>query len=1040
MDFIRFSIKKPVTTVVIVIMIILFGFISINKLSYQLTPNVSVPEITISTIWPSATPYDIESEIIDEQEDVLKGLSGLKGIESNSYNSMGEISLEFELGTDINDAMLLVSNKLDEVSSYPDNVQKPIISASGASASPAIWTILKATEGNDKTANYYMTFFENEVRQYLERVPGVSSLMVFGGVEEELHVLVDTSKMASYGLTYDDILYAIGSENVNTSAGVMGVGRKNYRIRTTGEFTSPKDLEDLVIRSDGQLRVVMSDIAEVKRSYQKLDAAMMHNNTQSIVCGFRPESGANIIDMTNRVEEVVNRVNKEILNPNNLHLQWVYDQRPYIQGSIDLVQRNILIGAILAICVLLAYLRSLTSTIVVATAIPISVIGTFIFLNILGRSLNVISLAGISFAVGMLVDNAIVVLENIDRHRSLGKTAFNAAYAGAKEVWGAVIASTSTTVAVFLPIVFMQEEAGQLFKDIAIAITASVLISLFVSVSVIPAFMYQLLKRKEGKPKKEAKSLGVIDKFGSYVSNVIMFFVNASIKNFATRIITITTLVGFSLAMAYVLFPPKEYLPQGNRNLLLSIFIPPPGLSYVERMEIGHNLFDSTERFRNENVDGLPKIDDMFYVGAERFMVAGVISDEEERAKELLPVLNQQVNSIPGIFGVTIQAGIFESGIGEGRSINVNVSGNDLNQIAGAAGMMYGMLSKSIPGSQIRPVPSLEISYPEMNFEPNRDRLKSVGMNSTSLGKTIDIIMDGRKASDYKEPGADKINLVVKNKDSEDLTPEAIGDILIATPMGGIVPLNTLAEMVPGSGIQQVRHYEMDRTITLQVTPPTTIPIETAMATIDKDVKPKVLGTPGFENLKIGMSGTADKLTQAIDSLKWNFLLAAVIIYLLMSALFGNFLYPFIIIFTVPLAAAGGVIGLKMVNVFLIPQPMDILTMLGFIILVGTVVNNAILIVHQTLNNIREQGIEHKEAVLDSVRTRIRPIYMSATTSIFGMLPLILSPGAGSELYRGLGGVVLGGLALSTVLTVFLIPTMLMFVIKFEKLRGDSNA
>lgn len=277
MDFIKFSIKKPVTTIVIVLLIILFGFISISQLSYQLTPNVSKPEITISTMWPAATPYDIESEIIDEQEDALKGVSGLVSIESNSYNSLGEISLEFELGTDINDAMLLVSNKLDEVPSYPDNVQKPIISASGASASPAIWTILKATEDNPKTANYYMTFFENEVRQYFERIPGVSSLLVFGGVAEELHVLVDTEKMASFGLTYDDILNVIGTENINTSAGVMGVGRKNYRIRTTGEFTSPADLEKLVIRSD---RLTQSKAVRYSRGEKILRRCRCRYDTQ----------------------------------------------------------------------------------------------------------------------------------------------------------------------------------------------------------------------------------------------------------------------------------------------------------------------------------------------------------------------------------------------------------------------------------------------------------------------------------------------------------------------------------------------------------------------------------------------------------------------------------------------------------------------------------------------------------------------------------------------------------------------------------------
>lgn len=1036
MDLIKFSIQKPVTTIVIVILIFLFGFISINRLSYQLTPNVSKPQITVRTIWPSASPYDVENEIINEQEDALKGVSGLTKMESTSYNGMGEISLEFELGTDINDAMLLVSNKMDEVPSYPDNVEKPIITASGASSSPVIWTVIQSLDGNPKTANYFQTFFDDDVRQYIERIQGVSDMMIFGGVADEIHVLVDTQKMASYSLTYDDILNSIGSENVNTSAGLMGVGRKNYRIRTTGEFTSPVQLENLVIRSDGQVRVLLKDIAEVTRANAKVEDAMIHNGVQGIVMGIVPEAHANVLDMTNRVEKVVNELNGTIMKEHGLKIEWVYDQRPYIQGSIDLVKRNILIGSVLAVIVLLVFLRSFTSTIVVATAIPISIIGTFMFLKIFGRSLNVVSLAGISFAVGMLVDNAIVVLENIDRHRSLGKNAFDASYQGAKEVWGAVLASTATTVAVFLPIVFMQEEAGQLFKDIAIALTASVMISMFVSVSVIPAFIYQLLRLKEDKDKK-IKSMGFLDKIGPAMVNSIISLVSLCSKNIMTRVITIVVLVGFSIGTAYALFPPREYLPQGNRNLLLSIFIPPPGLSYTERRDIGENLFLSTKKYR-ESVNGLPAMKEMFYVGAEQIMIAGIISDQEQRAAELLPVLNQEVNSIPGVFGVTLQTGIFESDIGEGRSVDVNVSGTDLNTIAGASGMMYGMLAQNIPGAQIRPIPSMEISYPEMNFVPDRDRLRSAGMTTDSLGKAIDIIMDGRKASEYKEPGKKKIDLVVENIDSAKLTPEEIGTILIATPRGGVVPLNTLAAMVPGSGIQQVRHHEMKRTITLQVTPPIQTPIETAMNIISDKITPAVTSNPMFKDLKISMSGTADKLTQAIDSLKWNFVLAAFITYLLMAALFGNFIYPLIIIFTVPLAAAGGVIGLKLVNIFITQQPMDILTMLGFIILVGTVVNNAILIVHQSLNNIREQGMDYREAVIDSTKTRLRPIYMSATTSLFGMLPLVISPGAGSELYRGLGSVVLGGLALSTVFTVFLIPSMLMFVIKFEKKRGSD--
>jgi len=603
-------------------------------------------------------------------------------------------------------------------------------------------------------------------------------------------------------------------------------------------------------------------------------------------------------------------------------------------------------------------------------------------------------------------------------------------------VWGAVLASTATTVAVFLPIVFMQEEAGQLFKDIAIAITSSVGISLFVSISVIPAFYYQLIKLKKPKEKKAAK-ISPVDRFGGAIGNGIMVLLALCTKNVLTRILTIVVMVGFSIGLIFTLFPPREYLPQGNKNLLLSIFIPPPGFSYEERKQIGIDLFSNTDKYR-QPLDGLPPIKTMFYVGAERLMLAGVTSKEEHRARELLPLFNKQVNSVPGIFGVTLQSGIFESDIGGGRNIKVNISGADLNLIAGASGMMYGMLSKMIPGSQIRPIPSLEVSYPEMNFVPNRDRLKSVGMSTDSLGKAVDIIMDGRKVSEYREPGMSDIDLVVKNIDTDKLTPEGIGETLIATPSGSVVPLTSLADMMPGNGSQQVRHYEMDRTITLQVTPPETTAIETAMEIINQKAKPAVLGNPAFKDLKISLSGTADKLTSAIKSLSWNFILAAVITYLLMASLFGNFLYPLIIIFTVPLAAAGGFLGLKLVNIFLVLQPMDILTMLGFIILIGTVVNNAKLIVHQSLNNIRDHGMDYKEAVLNSTKTRLRPIYMSAATSLFGMLPLVLSPGSGSELYRGLGGVVLGGLALSTVFTVFLIPTMLMFVIRFEKRRSSD--
>ncbi|KPK36866.1 MAG: acriflavin resistance protein, partial [Nitrospira bacterium SG8_35_1] len=751
--------------------------------------------------------------------------------------------------------------------------------------------------------------------------------------------------------------------------------------------------------------------------------AMIHNSKDGIAIGVKPEPGTNILDMTRRTEAVVNWLNREKMEPQRIYLDWVYDQRPYIQGAIDLVKQNILIGGIFAIVVLLVFLRSVSSTVVVATAIPISVIGTFIIMNAFGRNLNVVSLAGIAFAVGMLVDNAIVVLENIDRHRGMGKSPFQAAYDGAREVWGAVFASTLTTVAVFLPVVFVEEEAGQLFRDIAIAVSCAVILSLFVSVSVIPMFsekLFSMIGRK-----KAEKSETALTRLGGRLAAVIMKLVNLAISNAVTRVITVVLLT---------------YLPQGNRNLVLSLLIPPPGLSYDEKRDIGDQFFRATKELIGKDYNGLPGIQNMFYVGADRIDIAGATSMHIDRAGELVPLFMKNINAIPGMFGVSMQAGIFQNRLGRGRTVEVDVIGDDMNQLVAATGTMFGVLKKEIPEAQIRPVPSIELLYPEIRLVPERDRLRSSGMSAADLGIALDVLMDGRKIGDFKEEGKKKIDLIVKASESDIETPEDLYRSSLATPEGKTVPVSSFSSMVRTTGISEIRHLERKRTFTLQVTPPFSIPLEEAMDIINNRVIPAI-GSMGMlkQGMSVRMSGVADKLKETRKALQWNFVLAAVICYLLMAALFGNFVYPFIIMFTVPLAAAGGFMGLRLVDILIAPSPLDILTMLGFVILIGIVVNNAILIVHQALNNLRYHAMDYKEAVVESVRSRLRPIYMSATTSIFGMLPLVLFPGPGSELYRGLGSVILGGLALSTVFTVFVIPSLLMFFIRMEKVEALSG-
>jgi HAE1 family hydrophobic/amphiphilic exporter-1 len=1036
MDIIRYSIEKPVTVISVIIIVLLFGLISLKRLPFQLSPTVIEPEIKVTTTWRGATPYEIEREIIEEQENTLKGLPNLEEMESESMNGMGTVTLRFKVGTNVEEVLTRVSNKLNEVPSYPNDVDKPVVNASGASTSPVVWIILKTMDSNPRHVETYRTFFEEEVRQHLERVKGVSDLFIGAGTEQEMHVVVKPDRLAALGLTVYDLISNLQKENINTSAGTLEVGRQKYRIRTKAEFNSAEDIRNVVLRSDGQKRVLLRDVADVDFGYAKPNGVVLHNGTGGMAVGIRPEPGTNILEMTDQLEETVKWLNETKLKPNKLYFHWLYDQRFYIGGAIKLIKQNIVFGGLLAVAVLMLFLRSLRATAVVALAIPISIVGTFTVLDIMGRNLNVISLAGIAFAVGMLVDNAIVVIENIDRHSKTGKSAYDAALDGTKEVWGAVLASTVTTVAVFLPIVFIHEEAGQLFRDIAIAVVTAVSLSLFVSVSVIPMFSNKFFGVASSK-KMHSKSILVSS--GNWLAEQIMNLVSMAIRNWKTRLTTICLLTGLAFFTVWALLPKMEYLPQGNRNFVLSILAPPPGLSNQELLEIGNYFTEIARPHLGKDVNGMPGIADMFYIGREGFNIVGALSTHWDRAGELRPLFNRMIYSIPGMYGVSLQPGIFSRRIGTGRSVELDISGDDLELIVAAATRLFEKIRDDIDGTQVRPVPSIELSYPEAQIIPDRERLKTNGMTSRELGLALDVLMDGTYVGDFKQEGKKKIDLIIKSADAGIATPEDLYHSLLSTPKGQMVPVSSLARLEHTAGMTQIRHLERKRTVTLQITPPDDMALQEALEIIEQEIIPAVRAEGLFKELEVGISGAADKLIETRNVLQWNFVLAALIAYLLMASLFSNFIYPLIIMLTIPLAGAGGFIGLKLLNIFLVQQPMDVLTMLGFVILIGVVVNNAILIVHQALNNFHNRGMTHHDAVLDSTRSRLRPIYMSAATSIFGMMPLVLVQGAGSEMYRGLGSVLLGGLAVSTVCTVFVIPAILMFVIPMEKRREHKS-
>ena len=1070
MNVIQFAIRYPITTTVAVILVVLFGLVSLTKLPIQLTPDVSKPKITIQTRWPGASPKEVEREIVDKQEEQLKGVEGLEKMFGESSYDSGEIILRFPAGTNTETALLRVSNRLNQVKKYPDEVDEPVISSADTRGSAMGWFIFEPLEGNPVAIDTLRDFAEDVIKARFERIPGVAASNVYGGRERELRVLVDPLKLAIRSLTVLDLAQALDQENRDYSAGDFDEGKRAYVVRTTGEYQSPEDVGNVIIARRDGAPVYVRDIATVSIAYKKPAHVVREMGRNSIAVNAIRETGANTLDTMQELREAVQELNDEILQRRSFKLFQVYDETDYIYSSINLVQKNLVIGSILAVTILFLFLRTASTTFVVGLAIPVSIMGTFIALWVLDRNVNVISLAGMTLAGGMLVDNSIVVLENIYRHRESGKSLWQAAYDGTVEVWGAVLASTLTTIAVFVPIVFIEEQAGQLFRDIAIAISAGVGLSLLVSITVIPCLSARILTttnrgRRRSFAGSKLPAEDVVDRGArpagrkKKTADRIGDFVYWMCGSVGWRVVIVFGLTAFALGIITQLLPKAEYLPSGNRNLIFGVVLPPPGYNTEKYVRLGESIetvlaphWDAEPGSPEEAALDGPSIRNFFYVARGRGVFMGGRTNDDAQIRDLIPVFRRAMADIPGIIGIVTQSSLFQRGLGEGRNIDIEITGPDLDKLLALGGRIFGQIQAILPGAQVRPKPSLDMGSPEVRVHLRRDRAADVQMTNQALGFTIDALVDGAKASDYQFEG-DEIDLTIRGIDSYASRTQDLGNLPIFTPGGRLTTVGDIADIRLVAGPEQINHIERERAITIQVIPPSQIPLETAMELIERQVVHPIEETGNLGRLyNIHLAGTADDLTKTYDALKYNLLMAVLITYLLMAALFESFLYPFVIIFSVPMAAAGGLLGLSVVNRVIAYQPMDVLTMLGFIILIGVVVNNAILVVHQALNFMDPQrlnlwapgedqaasGMPAREAIAESVRSRVRPIMMSMLTTTFGLLPLVLASGAGSELYRGIGSVVLGGLMLSTMFTLLLVPAIFSLMMGWKHRRNAA--
>ncbi|WP_300033641.1 efflux RND transporter permease subunit [uncultured Roseobacter sp.] len=1046
MDIIRFAIDRPVAVMAAVIMAVLFGIIAVTRIPIQLAPDVRKPIVVITTNWPGAAPSEVEREIINPQEEALRGLEGLDIMTSRARTGEAEVTLEFGIGTDMGQSLLLVSNRLDRVGDYPDEAGEPSLDTSGADDSPIAWVLLTAADGNTREMPTYGDFVEDIIKDRVERIEGVSAVNVFGGVTRELQVVVDPRRLSRFDLTVPEVVRILRSENISLSAGDVEEGKRRYIVRAEGNLNTAEAIEQVVLRSDigsgGSGRVRVGDIAEVGFAYQDPTARLRFRGAPGLAFNIVREPGANVIETMDSVRTVLAELNEGPVTDAGLKMRQVYDETVYIDGAIRLVTQNIWIGGLLAAGVLLLFLRSMRVTLVVSLAIPVSIVATFVAMAATGRTLNVISLAGIAFAVGMIVDAAIVVLENIYRLREQGKNRREAAYLGARQVWGAILVSALTTVLVFIPILIMQLEAGQLFRDIAVAISVSVLLSLVVAVTVIPALASRLLRRGEQKTLR----IWGLDHLAGGFHRLVMSYVRLTVRFRTIGLAMVTLIAGGAAVASFVFLPRLEYLPEGNRNLVFGLIIPPPGYNLdttqtiAQRIEaVAQPLWEAAPAPAME--DGTPTIENFFFVATPGNSFVGAAAVDGSRASDLIPVLSRPIFAEPGTFGFMTQPSLFGRGVGGGRTIELNISGQDLDEILAVAGQAAGTIAGLLPrseGHQFRPIPGLELGAPEVRLVPDRLRLADAGLTASDLATTVDAFNDGLRVAEITV-GAERLNLMLKGDPGLQTAQRTqdIGNYPVVTPSGEIVPVSALADVVVTAGPTEIRHRDRLRTVTLEVRPSDALPLEAAVELLETEVV-DVLEARGLPNgIRVSVSGTADQLSQTWDAIQINLAVALVIVFLVMAILFESFVLPLVILISVPVAAAGGVGGLALLNTFQ-TQPLDMLTLLGFIILVGIVVNNAILIVHQTLYHLRDEGMAPVDAIEEATRNRIRPIFMSTLTSVFGMMPLVVFPGEGSELYKGLGAVVVGGLSMSAFLTLLTVPPLLRLCVRAPREDEES--
>ncbi|MFH0962620.1 MAG: efflux RND transporter permease subunit [Planctomycetota bacterium] len=1015
MNIARFSVHRPVFTVMATLIIVILGAVSLMRLPVDLMPDITYPTLSISTTYENASPEEIEELVTRPIEEAMSAVPGVEEVSSVSSEGNSNVRVSFSWGTDLDAASNDIRDRLDRViPRLPDEADRPSLRKFDLAAFPIL--ILGASSQLDPLQ--MRRIIDDDVKYRIERVPGVAALDVWGGLEREVHVDLDPDKLKALGIPLDQLIAGIRAANITLPAGAIETGNFEITLRTPGEYTSLDQLRDTTIALRAGVPVRLGDVADVADRWQKITQIVRVDGRPGVHLSVNKQSGTNTVEVARRVLAEIDQINRDIPQ---IRLTPIVDTSDYIQRSITNVGSAALYGGLFAVLVLLFFLRSLRSTTIIAFAIPISVVATFALVYFGGFTLNLMTLGGLALGIGMLVDNAIVVLENICRLREAKVGPEQAAVQGTREVTSAVIASTLTTLAVFLPLIFVRGMAGVMFKQLAYVISFALLCSLGVALTLIPMLASRLL-RPTTLERTEQETLGhklfrISGVFLSRLEQDYKGLLHFALGHRALVVVLAAALLGASLTLIPLV--GVELMPQSDEGeVRIDV-----EMAVGTKLAVVDQAFKPIEAIVSREVPECRNVVTSIggsgwgghgsYTGGMRISLKPQ-TERQRSSDEIAAVLRRALAHIPGAT-VRIRVGqglfLFRRMSGATERVEVEIRGFDMD-VADALAQKVKEIVEDVPDVTDAQI-SRDVGAPERLIKVDRAKAEAMKVSVRQVADMLQTVVSGTSAGNYRENG-DEFTIRVQLKDAERRSLREILDLTVTNADGHPVVLRNIVSVQERSGPVRVERKDQERIVTVRAN------IQGRdMGSIIADIRNGLRAVPVPRGFTIGFGGDYEEQQKAFRELGLGFVLALVLVYMVMACLYESLRDPFVVMFSVPLAVIGVVLML-----FLTDTTFNMQSYIGCIMLGGIVVNNAILLVDCTNALRREEGMPLALAIEEAGRRRLRPILMTALTTIFGLIPLALGLGEGGEAQAPLARAVIGGLLSSTLITLVFVPVV----------------